>query len=86
MESPQDRTQRIACRLAEDYERSQGREPQDVHYGYQPSCDYVSRSPGGAIRYIEVKGLGGSQLSVKMPERQRLGALGLVTSTGVVYG
>jgi hypothetical protein len=68
-------TERIACDVAERYERSQGREPSDVSGGNRPSCDYVSRSPDGRTRYIEVKGRGGTSTSLSLFERHRQGAL-----------
>ncbi|MYD88231.1 MAG: DUF3883 domain-containing protein [Acidobacteria bacterium] len=44
-----------AMQVAMDYERSQGREPEDVSKR-GVGCDVKSAAPDGAVRYIEVKG------------------------------
>ena len=44
-----------AMDVAMDYERSQGREPEDVSKT-GVGCDIKSAAPDGSVRYIEVKG------------------------------
>ena len=65
----------IALAIADRFERSQGREPRDVSYGHQPTCDRVSTAMDGSCRYIEVKGKRARHTSVPLLDRQLRGAL-----------
>jgi hypothetical protein len=63
------RVEEIAMRVAMDYERRMGREPRDV--SMRESYDILSIDPGsGEARYIEVKGISGTEIEVELTERE----------------